>query len=316
MEQNFYMHYLKDSFLPLASKYSFGIRLMGRNPEPVEDERLVLFLFFEAPGVDFGIDTETNIKQVWELINFVDEAKLEMDTMSLDLETGMMQKATDRYFVFQWHGEYNTSTTLTVNDEIFLEFLNDCVNQVEEKEALTDAIKHAEVLDEYFQPSSSTKDILEQQAIIKESVFDNGNIEETTSFLRRGGIRENLELLELSKRNPDKYGAFASFEESKEKEEWELKFLESFRDLWKDEEFRFSNQKGGRDTTTSVVSTGEFSTLFSDESELYDDNTEWMLCKAQHTQESYYIKLSHHKDAVLIPDEIWMLKSKVKHIPG
>ena len=317
MKQNFYMHHLKDSFLPFASKYSFGIRLIGSYSVPAEEERLSLILFFEAPGIEFGIDTEANIKQVWHLTNFVDEASLDMETMSLDLDTGKVQKATDRYFVFQWQGEYNTSTTLTVNDEIFIEFLNDCVNQVEEKEALTDAITHAEVLGEYFQPRNVSKDLLEQQSIIKESLFDNGNIENTTSFLRRGGIKENLELIALSKRNPDKYGAFGgSFADRKEAEEQELKFFVSFHDLWKGEEFEFrlTNEQGDREITISVISTGEFSVLYDNETELYEDNTEWMMCKALETQEPYYIKLSKHKESGLVPDRKWMLKSKVKHI--
>ncbi len=318
MEQNLYMHYLKDSFLPLASKYNFELRLMGRSPDPNEDERLTLFLFFEAPGTDFGIETKSTINQIWQLINFVDEAKSNLGLMSLDPETGEMKKATDRYFVFEWRGDYNTSTTLTVDDKVFVEFLNLYVKQVEDREGTVTAIKRAQVLGEFFQPSSASKDLLEEQAIIMKALIDNGNNEKTTSFLRRGGIRENFKLIELSKRNPDKYGAFASFEESKEAEEGELNFLESFRDFWKDEEFEFrlTNEQGGRDTTISVLSTGEFSTLYDDETELYDDNTEWMLCKAQQTQEPYYIKLSRHKEAVLILDEIWMLKSKVKHIPG
>jgi len=143
-----------------------------------------------------------------------------------------------------------------------------------------------------------------------ESLLDDGKIDGTTSFLRREGIKENLSLIDMYKQDPDKYSDFGFLLDTKKEEEWELKFLQAFHDFWVDKEFEFgiTEKAENRDKPFSVLSTGEFSIN-------YDDHSNWMLCIDPKTEKPHYIRLAEHKDAVLIPDEKWMLKSQVNHVP-
>ena len=121
----FYEHYLKESFFPLVKKYQFMVRLLPEYPntDGEKDRLLTFFWKFKAPGTEFGIDTEDEITHYWELINYVDEAELGMEMLAMDIETGKVKAADDKKFGFNWIGEYDTDTFLTIDSNTFLEYL-------------------------------------------------------------------------------------------------------------------------------------------------------------------------------------------------
>lgn len=120
----FKFHYLKESFMPLVYKYQVSANLVEgfNNPDEENDGLLTFFLNFDAPGNAFGIETSEVIRHYWELINYVDDKDLNL--MSLDRETGEIKSSDKRYFVFEWCGEIETQTTLTINAETFIDYIN------------------------------------------------------------------------------------------------------------------------------------------------------------------------------------------------
>ncbi len=121
----FHEHYLKESFFPLAAKYQIMVRLLPEYPntDGAIDGLLTFFWKFDAPGVEFGIDTEEVITHYWELVNYVDEAELGMEVYALDPETGTVKAPDDKKFGFAWIGEFETNTFLTVDSSTFFEYL-------------------------------------------------------------------------------------------------------------------------------------------------------------------------------------------------
>jgi len=122
----FYEHYLKEYFAQYIDIYKPTAILVPGLPsiDGEEDGLYTLFLSVDAPGIEFGIDTEETIQQEWELVNYIDEAQLSDDVLALDLTSGVLKKPDELKFGFRWAGEFKTDTFLTIDLEIFVRFLN------------------------------------------------------------------------------------------------------------------------------------------------------------------------------------------------
>ncbi|MCB0851726.1 MAG: hypothetical protein KDD63_05870 [Bacteroidetes bacterium] len=108
--------------MPLVYKY----QIAGKFDED-DDGQITFFFNFDAPGSDFGIETPDTIRHYWELVNFVDERKLNL--MAMDKKTGETKPSENKYFVFDWIGEIDTETTLTIDAGVFIGYLNILLNE-------------------------------------------------------------------------------------------------------------------------------------------------------------------------------------------
>ena len=69
------LYFLKESFMPLVYKYGVSVKLLEgyEDMNGEKDGMLTLFLNFNAPGEEFGIETKDVIRHYWQLINIIDE---------------------------------------------------------------------------------------------------------------------------------------------------------------------------------------------------------------------------------------------------
>ena len=149
----FYQHYLKESFIPLVSKYKVNVKLVDGivNDDDDIDGMLSLFLNCDAPGKEFGIDTDEEISHWWELTTFVDESKSAFGLMSMDPKTGEMKPADGRYFLFDWRGKIKSQTMLTVDENTFLSFLNYLFFDNSNNQILSlDEVKRIRIINQFF----------------------------------------------------------------------------------------------------------------------------------------------------------------------
>lgn len=181
---HFNLHFLKESFMPLVMKYRVKAKLMDgfENSDGKKDGLLTLFLNFDAPGKEFSIETNEIIRHYWELINFYDEQTSGSQTMSMDPETGKMKPADDRYFVFRWRGEFNTQTTLTVDENTFLEYIQLLINENPNSPVFNlDAIKKTRVLNQFnWGKASSTNN--KSGCFVATTVYGDYNAKEVISL--------------------------------------------------------------------------------------------------------------------------------------
>ncbi len=150
MKSPFYQHYLKESFIQLVNKHSVKAKLI-EGFDNRDDGLLTLFLIFDAPGNEFGVESNEVIRHYWELINFVDEQSTGFELMSMDPETGEVIPADDRYFVFDWRGELDTQTILTVDDKTFLEYIDLLIRENPNSSRFNiDVLKRTRVLNQFI----------------------------------------------------------------------------------------------------------------------------------------------------------------------
>lgn len=126
MNSHMRFHFLKESFMPLVHKYQMAAKIIEvEDDSDLEEEVLYSFFFtFDAPGREFGVETDEVISHYWELINYIDEQESDINLMAMDPTTGEVKPADGQYFVFEWCGEFETNTTLTIDVEIFVDYLN------------------------------------------------------------------------------------------------------------------------------------------------------------------------------------------------
>ena len=109
--------------MPMVFKYGVMTKLLeGYNDlNGKNDNKLTLFLNFDAPGEEWGINANNVIRQYWQLINFIDSSS---NLFEMDLETNKQKQIKDNFFVFDWLGELKTQNTLCVEKDVFLELIN------------------------------------------------------------------------------------------------------------------------------------------------------------------------------------------------
>ena len=153
----FNLHFLKESFMPLVDKYGMEVKLIegfdDRNG--VSDGLLTLFLNFDAPGKEFGVETDEVVRHYWELINYIDEKNSDFGFMSMDPETGKIKPADGHYFFFNWRGEFNTQTNLTIDEETFLKFIGLLLIEDPNNPVFNfDALKKTRIINQFIRKKS------------------------------------------------------------------------------------------------------------------------------------------------------------------
>jgi len=144
------LYYLKESFSPLAYKYAVSVKILegyaDRNGE--KDGMLTLFLNFNAPGEEFGIETKDVIRHYWQLINIIDEST---NLFEFDLEADKSKLMKDKHFIFDWLGEIRTQSTLAIDDKVFLDFINLLINENPNSPLINlDKLKRTRVINKYY----------------------------------------------------------------------------------------------------------------------------------------------------------------------
>ena len=136
--------------MPLVYKYGVSVKLLegyeDRNGE--KDGMLTLFLNFNAPGEEFGIESKDVIRHYWQLINIIDESS---SLFEFDLEAGEPKPMTDKYFIFDWLGEIRTQSTLAIDEKVFLDLINLLIDENPNSPIYNlDKLKRTRVINKFY----------------------------------------------------------------------------------------------------------------------------------------------------------------------